>query len=106
VIPVLLLVLFVAAFLYFARSNELFSIVVQSGKQRVTRGYAPPALLADFADVLRGVKHARVRAIKSNGRPELEYRGDIDDVVAQRLRNVLGLYPLTRFKTRHRGGRP
>ena len=95
-----LLVLVVAAFLYFARSNELFAISVQDGKQSVTRGYVPPALLGDFADVLRGVKHAKIRALKSNGRASLEYRGDIDEHVAQRLRNVLGLYPLTRFKLR------
>jgi hypothetical protein len=98
VAPLVLLVLVVAALLYFARSNELFQIVVRDGKQRVLRGHAPAALLADFGDVLRGVKRAEIRALKAGGRAELRYRGDIDEVVAQRLRNVLGMYPLARLK--------
>ena len=96
--PLLLMLLVVGALIYFARSNELFQIVVRDGNPRVARGHAPPALLGDFADVLRGVKRAEIRALKSGGRAELRYRGDIDDVVGQRLRNVLGLYPLARLK--------
>lgn len=95
-----LLVLVVAAFLYFARSNELFRVVVRDGKPRVARGHAPAALLADFGDVLRAVRRAEIRAIKAGGRAELRCRGDIDDVVAQRLRNVLGMYPLARLRRR------
>ena len=97
-VPFALLLLVIGALLYFVRSNELFQIVVRDGKQRVARGHAPAALLGDFADVLRGVKRAEIRALKASGRAELRYRGDIDEVVAQRLRNVLGLYPLARLK--------
>jgi hypothetical protein len=99
-LPLVFLVLLVIAFLYFARSNELFQITVRNGKQHVERGYVPPGLLGDFADVLRGVKDAKIRALKLGGRAELRLSGDIDETVAQRLRNVLGLYPLTRFKRR------
>ncbi len=97
-IPLSLLLLVVVALLYFARSSELFQIVVRKGKPRVARGHAPAALLADFGDVLQGVERAEIRALKSGGRAELRYRGDIDEVVAQRLRNVLGMYPLARLK--------
>ncbi len=102
ILPLVLLVLLVVALLYFARSNELFSIRVRGGRLHLERGYAPPALLADFGDVLRGVERAEIRAVKLNQRAELRCRGDIDDVVTQRLRNVLGMYPIARLRARRR----
>ncbi|RYZ05275.1 MAG: DUF3634 family protein [Myxococcales bacterium] len=81
-----------------ARSRELFRISVRDGKQRLTRGYAPVALLNDFGTALRRVKRASIRAYRSGDTARLDLRGDIDSEASQRLRNMLSLYPLARLR--------
>lgn len=93
-----LIVAAVAALISFlaGRSRELFRITIADGKQTVVRGRVPPALLNDFGAVVRRVKRGRVIAHKASSGARLTFGGDIEGDVAQRLRNIFGLYPMAR----------
>ena len=88
-------------YLLFTRSQQLFRIEIRGGKQTVTRGYVPVGLLNDFGAAVRGVKHGEVRAHKAQGGARLSFGGDVDAGVAQRLRNIFGLYPVARLRAPH-----
>jgi len=88
-------------YLLFVRSQELFRISIRGGKQTVTRGYVPVGLLNDFGAAVRGVTRGEVRAHKAQGGARLSFGGDVDAGVAQRLRNMFGLYPLARLRAPH-----
>jgi hypothetical protein len=88
-------------YLLFTRSQRLFRISIRDGKQTLTRGYAPTGLLNDFGAAVRGVKHGEVQAHKGQGGARLSFSGDIDPGVAQRLRNIFGLYPAARLRAPH-----
>ena len=88
-------------YLLFKRSQELFRIEIRGGKQTVARGYVPVGLLNDFGAAVRGVKRGDVRAHKAQGGARLSFGGDIDAGVAQRLRNIFGLYPVARLRAPH-----
>jgi Protein of unknown function (DUF3634) len=88
-------------YLLFLRSQELFRISIRDGKQTLTRGYAPTALLNDFGAAVRGVSRGEVRAHKAQGGARLSFAGGIDAGVAQRLRNIFGLYPVARLRAPH-----
>jgi hypothetical protein len=99
---VLLPGLFLGGFFLFwfllARSRRLFKIAIESGKQTVVLGYAPVGLLNDFGSAVRGVKRGSITATKTAGGARLSFAGDIDAGVAQRLRNIFGLYPVARLR--------
>jgi hypothetical protein len=82
------------------RANELFLVSVRDGKTMLVRGRIPPALLAEIDDVVSRarVRHASVRAVKSDARPRLIASG-VDAATEQRLRNVLGTFPMQRLKS-------
>ena len=88
-------------YLLFVRSQELFRISIRDGKQTVTRGYVPLGLLNDFGSAVRGVTRGEVRAHKAQAGARLSFGGDIDPGVAQRLRNIFGLYPVARLRAPH-----
>ena len=86
------------------RSTELFVIHVRKGKPRLIRGRLPQSLLDEIDDVVRAsrVSAARLRVVRRSGQPALSIRGDVDDAGAQRLRNVIHRYGVTRIAA---GGR-
>ncbi len=98
----LLPILFLCGLIVFvwllARSRELFRISIENGKQRLTRGYAPVALLNDFGTAVRRVKRGSIRAYRSGDSARLSFRGDIDAGAEQKLRNMLSLYPIARLR--------
>lgn len=94
-------VLLGGGYLLFLRAQELFRISIHDGKQTVTRGYVPVGLLNDFGAAVRGVTRGEVRAHKSQGGARLSFGGAIDAGVAQRLRNIFGLYPVARLRAPH-----
>jgi hypothetical protein len=81
-----------------ARSRELFRIQIRDGVQTLTRGYAPSGLLDDFQTAVRRVRRGTIRAYRSGDFARLELRGDIGEDAAQRLRNLVSLYPLARLR--------
>ncbi len=96
-IPIVLGLLLLVGYLLWVRKQELFRISIRDGKQTVTRGYVPTALLSDFGAAVRGVGQGEVRAHKGEGSARLSFSGQIDVGVAQRLRNIFGLYPAARL---------
>jgi Protein of unknown function (DUF3634) len=88
-------------YLLLRRANELFAVVVERGRARPLRGRPPPALLAAWNDVLAqppAVARATLLVTLEDGRPMLRAQGDLGDAKLQRLRNVLGLWPLARLR--------
>ena len=96
----LLGLLVLAYYLLIRRANELFAARVEGGHARPLRGRPPPALLASWSDILSQpprVARATLRVTLENGRPMLRADG-LDEARLQRLRNVLGLWPLARLR--------
>lgn len=84
-----------------ARANELFYLSVRHGEVLVVRGRVPPRLLSDIRDVVgrAAVKSASIRAVKESGAARLSVSGEVDANIAQRLRNVFGLYPIASLRS-------
>lgn len=76
------------------RANEVCAIGVREGRLLVVRGGAPQVLVNDVADVLRrgGVRTTTVRIVKEGGAARIVASG-VDEITAQRLRNVLTAHP-------------
>lgn len=80
--------------------NLLCEASVEHGHITHFRGRAPKQLVRDFNDVLRQrpVTTATIRIQSSAGIPELVVSGDVVDAESQRLRNVLGTFPIARIR--------
>jgi hypothetical protein len=89
-----LFVLLVPFSVSLARANEMFVISVRQGRVLLVRGRILPGLYDDIADVVEraAVQRATLRVVRSGGAPQLLVSG-VDELVTQRLRNVVGLYP-------------
>lgn len=96
-IPIVVVVLIIG-YLWYSGSQQLFCISVRGGKLSVVRGYVPPGLLVDFGAALKNVERGEVRAHKAANGARLSFGGRIDEGVAQRLRNIFGLYPIARLR--------
>lgn len=82
------------------RVNELFVVYVTAGKVHLPRGRAPRRLLDEIDDVLRRnrVRDARFRVVSEGGHAALAGARGLDETCLQQLRNVLGLWPLSRIR--------
>jgi Protein of unknown function (DUF3634) len=87
-----------------ARSTELFCLNVERGRARVQRGALPQALLDDINDVVAKprIERARVRVVVEDQKPRVLPDPRIGNAQMQRLRNVVGLYPITRIRAARR----
>jgi len=94
---VILALLGIGLYVWYTRSKELFFIFVRDGKQTVVRGYAPTGLLNNFGDALANVSQGEIHAHRSANGARLSFRGGIDSPTAQRLRNIFGLYPMSKL---------
>lgn len=96
-----LIVLAVAFFWWLSRGTELFCLSVRSGRVLLVRGRAPAALLAGLRDVVAAsppVARATIRALREDRGARLVVSGAIDAGRVQRLRNVFGLYPVSKLR--------
>jgi hypothetical protein len=89
------------------RGADLFVLQVRDGQVRFTRGRMPQGLLDDIADVMDSpsLRRVELRAVRRGGRAELVTRGELSPEQLQRLRNVLGRYPVAQIKSGARPGR-
>ncbi|MFT3767598.1 MAG: DUF3634 family protein [Minicystis sp.] len=96
-----LAVFVIGFFLWTWHANELFCVSVRDGKVLVVRGRIPGGLLSDFRDVMSkpAVRRATIRAMKDAGGARLTVSGDVDAGRTQRLRNVFGLYPMSKLRS-------
>jgi hypothetical protein len=100
VITVVLALAIVVFLWWVARQAELFVVSIRAGQLIVVRGRVPGTLLADIRTIVTQppVRHATVTATKREHGARLSFSGDLDDAQQQRLRNVFGLYPLSRLR--------
>ncbi len=84
------------------RANELVVLDARAGKLEVRRGRAPAKLLRELGEVTRRAKLDAVslKIVAEDARPRLVLGGTVDDGVAQRLRNVVGLFTLAELRQR------
>lgn len=90
-----LVALYVAA----RRATTIAELRIDNGALGVVRGGIAPAVLADLRDVAKAppIRELRVRIVKSSGRAEVSFFGNVSDAQAQRIRNVIGSVPLARL---------
>ncbi|MDB4987117.1 MAG: hypothetical protein JWN04_2295 [Myxococcaceae bacterium] len=88
------------ALLVFAagRARELCVLSVRAGRVLLMRGALPPSLLEAVLDIVSRarVERATVRVLRDGAAARLMASG-LDEPTLQRLRNVLGTYPLPRL---------
>lgn len=79
----------------------LFVIKVENGKVSHIRGRLPKRLLGDLADVLcvRPVRAASLRVTVRDGLATLSSGGDLNEQELQRLRNILGTWPVAKIRS-------
>lgn len=90
-----------AALIVMMRNAALiFSAEVKRGRVVKLQGHAPKGLVRDLSDVLRQrpVSKASLRVVVEGGAPALHARGDVNEGERQRLRNVLGTWPLAKIR--------
>lgn len=89
------------------RANRRLLVVrVEAGRIASARGRAPGELLHDFSDVFRQTgASCRVALVVREGRVVVEASGEGADAVLQRLRNVVGRFPVQRLRTAPRVAR-
>lgn len=82
------------------RRTELFYISVRNGRVLVVRGRVPTQLIQDFAEIVRKpvVRSGKIRVFRGARGADLTCSGDIGDGPAQRMRNALCLYPMSRLR--------
>lgn len=81
------------------RAVTIAELEVDRGTLRVIRGGIAPPVLGDLRDVVASppIRGLRVRILRSGGRAEVQFVGDVADAQAQRIRNVIGSVPLARL---------
>ena len=97
------LVFFVAVFFFvrtLSRANELAFMIIRQGKITVKRGKPPRALIDGLEDITEKdpiVKTAQLRIVVEEQRPRVIIEGDMAEFTAQRIRNVVGLFPRAKW---------
>lgn len=99
-LPLALLVLMIPLVVSLVRANELFFARVTGGKVERVRGDLPAGLKGEFEDIARQspIVTATLRGVVETKRVALYAEGDWTPEQKQRLRNVIGMWPLSRFK--------
>ncbi len=95
----LLAVAVVVALWFFTRTGVIFVVSVRNGVVLLVRGRIPPALLADFAEVVRRppIRRGSIRGLKTEHGGRLSFSG-IDEGREQRMRNIFALYPASKLR--------
>jgi Protein of unknown function (DUF3634) len=100
-VPLVLAALLVLlALAWLARAAELFRLSVRDGRTIVVRGRIGGGLFGDLASVVRAARVTRgtITAVREAGGVRLVCSGAFDEGTKQRLRNVLGLYPIVKLR--------
>jgi hypothetical protein len=95
----LVLLLGLLALLLFAsRAREVCVLSVRRGRLMVMRGALPPAVFEALADVVErsAVARGTIQILRDGERGRVQASG-LDSHAEQRVRNVIGTYPLVRL---------
>ncbi len=82
----------VALFYFLLRERPVFIVTIKNGKTVSTKGRISPAMLADFETAFGAVAEGEIRGVRSGDHLTLRFKGDWDDGLQQRLRNILGIH--------------
>lgn len=98
-VPLVLVIVFVVAWVIIDRGTELFVLSWRKGELRLVRGAIPAALKHDLADALSRMKVSActVKAKREERGARLTASG-IDDFSEQRLRNIFQIYPVATLR--------
>ena len=79
------------------RARELCVLAIAQGRVRVLRGALPASLLEALQDIVtrQRVQAGKLRVLRDGDAARLE--ANLDAGTQQRMRNVLGTYPLARL---------
>jgi hypothetical protein len=99
-IPILMLLGTIPLVVALLRANELFYLRLRSGRLTLVRGRIPQQLLNDLAEVLRDpeVAEGSLRGVVEDRRVRLYAEADLTDAQRQRLRNIVGGWPVARVR--------
>ena len=94
------IVVIVALLLMMRNAAVLFTASIRKGRIVALRGRAPKGLVRDFNDVLRvrPVAEATLKVVSRGGAPALISRGALTEEELQRLRNILGTWPIAKIR--------
>jgi hypothetical protein len=89
-----LLALYVSA----SRARELCVLSVRDGRLLMMRGALPPSLLEAIRDIVHrtGAPRGTIRLVRDGDRARVDAQG-LEETVVQRVRNVVGTYPMPRL---------
>jgi len=94
--------LFVGIVAYLARrARTLFELEFRDGELTRAFGHLPPSLLDDIVDIEPGPQSGRlvIRCVIDQGHARIVPQGIVTEESLQRLRNVVGRWPLARLRT-------
>ena len=76
------------------RAATLFTVVVREGRIARSSGRIPPRMMAEISEIIEtaGVSHAKIRGVTRDGRPVLQFEGEMDTGIQQQMRNVVGQF--------------
>ncbi len=98
-IALLLLLAVIPLVVSLLRANELFFLRVTGGVVRVERGKLPQQLLTDIGDVVKDPPvTGSLRGVSEGGRVRLYPDADLTEEQKQRLRNVIGQWPVAKVR--------
>ncbi len=82
------------------RRSELFYLSIRNGRLLVVRGRVPTGLRQDLGEIVNSpvVHSGKIRVFRGVHGAELSCSGDIEDGPAQRMRNALQLYPMSKLR--------
>lgn len=89
------------------RARELCVLSVRDGRLLIMRGALPPAVFQALADVVARARTPRgtIRIMRDGERGRVSASG-LEETTLQRVRNVIGTYPLVRLLAGARAAQP
>jgi hypothetical protein len=82
------------------RANEIAFVRVRDGRLRVARGRLPAKLIHDLGEIVARppATRAALRFVVEDRTPRVYAEGELSDEQKQRIRNVLGGWPLAKIR--------
>ncbi len=82
------------------RTLTLFHLSIRKGQVLAVRGRIPPVLLNEIREIVRisKVESGTIRVVKDGGDARLVCSDEIDESTKQRIRNVLGQFPIAKLR--------
>jgi hypothetical protein len=82
------------------RTLTLFELGIKGGRVELVRGGIPPALLTEIREIVRigEIERGTIRVVKDAGEARVVCSPEIDDATIQRIRNVMGRFPIAKLR--------